>query len=177
MATLTCPFPSNINPLSPNGFMFNITKLPQVSFFCQQINLPGILLGSPEFGNPFVTQPIPGESLTYETLDVQFLIDEDMTNYKSIYDWIIALGFPQNYEQYIKFINEDQRGLVAELAKNYSDGVLQILNSNNNPIRTVQFKDMFPVSLNSLVLASTNTDVQYLVGNASFKFGYYDFLS
>jgi len=176
MPTLTCPFPSNINPLSPNGFMFNITKLPQVSFFCQQINLPGIILGSPEFGNPFVTQPIPGESLTYETLDLQFLIDEDMTNYKSIYDWIIALGFPQNYEQYIKFINEDQRGLVAELAKNYSDGVLQILNSNNNPIRTIQFRDMFPVSLNSLVLASTNTDVQYLVGNASFKFGYYEFL-
>jgi len=47
---LSCPIPSNINPLSPNGFLFNILKLPNLSFFCQSVNLPGITLGAPEFG-------------------------------------------------------------------------------------------------------------------------------
>ena len=56
--TITCPFPDNITPLSPNGFMFNITKLPNLSFFCQQVNIPGITLGAPEQATPFSMQSL-----------------------------------------------------------------------------------------------------------------------
>lgn len=177
MATLTCPIPSNINPLSPNGFQFSITKLPEVNFFCQSINIPGITLGAPEFGTPFSLAPIPGETLTYDTLNVQFLVDESMTNYQAIYNWIVALGFPQSYEQYTTFVSDDQRGIIGELAKNFSDGTLQILNSSNNPAKTIQFRDLFPISIESLTFMSTAEDVQYLVGNATFKFGFYEFLA
>lgn len=177
MATnITCPFPSTINPLSPNGFMFTIQKLPDLSFFCQQVNLPGIVLGAPEFGNPFATTPIPGEHLTYDQLTVQFLVDEKMDNYKAIYYWLIGLGFPQGYGQYINFISEDQRNLIGELAKNYSDGTLQILAANNQIAQEIQFYDMFPISIDSLTFQSTNQDVQYLVGNVTFRYGYYKFI-
>lgn len=172
----TCPMPNNINPLSPNGFKFSITKLPEVDFFCQQVNLPGITLGAPEQATPFSMAPIPGDTLMYESLQLQFIVDEDMVNYTEIYNWIVALGFPQNYEQYISFKNQDQRNKLSELMSNYSDGLLQILNSSNNPVKTIQFRDMFPVAIESLVVASTNTDVTYLVGNASFKFSYYEFI-
>lgn len=174
--TLSCPIPDNINPLSPNGFSFSISKLPSVNYFCQQVNLPGIMIGEPSLSNPFVTQPIPGEHLTYEPLVVQFLVDEQMTNYQSIYNWIVALGFPNNYEQYTNFINADQRGVIGELAKNYSDATLSILGSDNNPVQTVQFIDLFPTSLDSITFLSTSTDVQYLVGNATFRYGYYKFI-
>jgi hypothetical protein len=173
MNTLTCPIPDNITPLSPNGFLFSVQKLPQLNFFCQQVNLPGIMLGAPEFGNPLQMQPIPGESLTYDQLQVQFLVDEKMENYISIYNWIVALGFPNDYEQYTNFINEDQRGVIAELSKNYSDGTLQILTHNNQVARTVQFVDMFPTAIDSLMFQGTNTDVNYLVGNVTFRYGYY----
>jgi len=173
--TITCPIPANINPLSPNGFMFSISKLPQMTYFCQQVNLPGITLGAPEFGNPFQTQPIPGESLTYDQLTVQFLVDESMANYISIYNWLVALGFPQGYDQYISFVGSDNTN-YSELAKNYSDATLQILGSNNQAIKTVQFNDLFPVSIDSVMFSGTNTDVQYLVGNATFRYGYYKFL-
>lgn len=173
--TLTCPIPDNINPLSPNGFMFSIEKLPEVSFFCQEVNLPGMTLGSPEFATPFSMQPIPGETLTYDTLNVKFLVDEQMHNYQSIFNWLTALGFPQSYEQYVTYFSDDQRGLIKELAKNYSDGTLSILSSNNRVVKTVQFVDMFPIALDSLVFQSDNSDVQYLVGNVTFKYGYYKF--
>jgi hypothetical protein len=176
MTNLTCPIPDNINPLSPNGFLFSIQKLPKLNFFCQQVNLPGIQLGSPEFGNPFQTAPIPGETLTYDQLSVQFLVDANMENYISIYNWIVALGFPNNYEQYVNFLNEDQRGITSELAKNYSDATLTILGNNNTPIRTIEFVDMFPSSIDSLMFQSTNNDVQYLVGNATFRYHYYKFV-
>ena len=174
--TITCPIPAEINPLSPNGFMFNITKLPTLAFFCQSVNLPGITLGAPEFGNPFNVAPIPGETLTYDQLTVQFLIDADMANYQSVYNWIVALGFPNNYEQYTTFNGADERGALSELARNYSDGTLQILGANNQTVKTIQFHDMFPVSLDSLQFAGTNQDVQYLIGNATFRYGYYKFL-
>ena len=174
--TITCPIPSNINPLSPNGFMFSIQKLPELNFFAQSVNLPGITLGSPEYGNPFQVQPIPGESLTYDQLTVQFLIDENMTNYQAIYNWIVALGFPNDYEQYTTFVSEDNRGITSELATNYSDATLQILSGNNQIVKTVQFVDLFPIAIDSLQFAGTNTDVQYLIGNATFRYGYYKFL-
>ena len=172
MATLTCPIPSNINPLSPNGFQFSISKLPEVNFFCQTVNIPGITLGAPEFGTPFMQTPIPGETLTYDTLNVQFLVDESMTNYQAIYNWIVALGFPQSYEQYTTFVSEDQRGIIGELAKNFSDGTLQILGSSNNPVKTIQFRDMFPIAIESLTFTSKSEDVQYMIAKAKYKIRY-----
>ena len=172
---LSCPIPDNITPLSPNGFLFNILKLPDVSYFCQQINLPGITLGSPEIGNPFNTQPIPGDSLTYDQLNVQFLIDSEMANYVQIYNWIIALGFPQSYQQYVSFINAQTQANLSELAKNFSDATLQILSGNNTAVKTIYFADLFPISLDSIMFQSTNQDVQYIVGNATFRYGHYKF--
>lgn len=174
-STITCPVPTNINPLSPNGFLFNIQKLPKIAFFCQSVNLPGITLGSPEFGNPFNIAPIPGETLTYDQLTVQFLVDENMENYQSIYNWIVALGFPESYDQYITFTNNDTTN-YSELAKNYSDATLQILTANNVTAKTVQFIDLFPIGIDSLQFAGTNNDVQYLIGNATFRYALYKFL-
>jgi hypothetical protein len=173
--TITCPIPSSINPLSPNGFLFSIQKLPQLNFFCQQVNLPGVILGEPEFSNPLSRQPIPGETITYDTLNVQFLIDEQMLNYKAIYNWILALGFPTGHELYTDFLNNDDRAVTSELAKNFSDATLQILGSNNTAIQTVTFTDVFPVNLSTLTFQSTNQDVNYLVGDVSFRYGYYTF--
>jgi hypothetical protein len=175
--TITCPIPANINPLSPNGFMFGINKLPTLKFFCQQVNLPGITLGAPEFGNPFNIAPIPGETLTYDQLTVQFLVSEDMSNYQAIYNWIVALGFPQDYSQYTTFISGADQITTSELAANYSDATLQILGPNNLPVKTVTFYDMFPVGLDSLMFQSTNQDVNYLIGNVTFRYGYYKFTS
>ena len=174
-STISCPVPTNINPLSPNGFMFNIQKLPNLSFFCQSVNLPGLTLGAPEFGNPFNVAPIPGETLTYDQLTVQFLIDENMANYQAIYNWIVALGFPESYDQYITFTGNDTTN-YSELAKNYSDATLQILTANNATSKSVQFIDMFPIGIDSLQFAGTNNDVQYLMGNATFRYAFYKFL-
>ena len=58
-----------------------------------------------------------------------------------------------------------------------SDGVLQILNSSNNVISSIQFRDIFPVNLESLTFLSTSQDVQYLTGSATFRFSYYEFMT
>ena len=173
---LTCPMPTNINPLSPNGFQFSITKVPEVSFFCQEVNLPDITLPEAIQATPFSDAKIPGDKLTYGELTVQFIIDEDMKNYKAIHDWITALGFPKDKGQYRQWLNDHDMLNDSELQKGYSDGVLAILNNNNAPSRAIRFVDMFPTNIQALNFISTSTDVQYLIGTASFAYTYYEFV-
>ena len=174
MPTLSCPIPSNLNPLQSNGFMFAINKLPSVSFFCQEANLPGLTLPPAEVSSVFIDYPIPGEKLVFDDLQITFLIDENMENFMAIYNWMVGLGFPKLHEQYKQFVNSNDIN-PNELVAGYSDGVLQILNSSNNPIRTATFRDLFPTSLQSLQLQSTTNDTTYLAGNATFKYTLYEF--
>lgn len=168
--------PANINPLSPNGYRFGIQKLPDLTYFAQQVNLPGISLGDPEFANPFASVPIPGDRLTYDSLTLEFMVDENMTNYMAIYNWIVALGFPNDYLQYTNLTNQDDINTINELATNYSDATLQILDNNNNPVKTVHFIDCFPTNIESLTFTSTSQDVNYLIGRVTLRFSYYEFI-
>lgn len=173
--TISCPLPANITPMSPNGFNFSIQKLPELTFFCQEVNLPSLSIGSPEQSTPFSMNPIPGEMAVFDQLTVQFLIDSEMANYRAIHNWLVALSFPETYSQYTNFINSDENR-YTELSKNYSDATLSILKGNNTIATTVQFIDVFPISLESLTFQSTAQDVQYLIGNATFRYTYYKFL-
>lgn len=174
--TITCPIPAGLDPLSPNGFRFNIAKLPNLTFFAQQVNLPGLTFGDPMQANPFASVALPGDHIVYDTLNVQYLVDAKLENYLAIYNWLIALGFPNSYSQYTNFVNSQSANFYSELAKNYSDAVLEILTPTNGTAAQIQFVDVFPVSLDSMTFESTNTDVQYLVGNATFRYSYYKFL-
>lgn len=175
VATVNCPIPGTIDPLTSNGFMFSITKLPGVSFFCQEVNLPDITLSVPSQATPFVDVNIPGEKLTFGDLNIQFMVDSKMSNYTALHDWLYALGFPQNNLQFTEFVKQDERNIRSEAMKTVSDAVLSILGPTNIPVATVQFRDLFPVSVGSINFESTNEDVRYIVGNATFKYAYYEF--
>lgn len=170
---LTCPVPENINPLSPNGFMFSIARIPEVTYFCQEVNIPEVSLSTVEQGSPFVRIPLPGDTLDFGELNVQFLVDSQMSNYKALFNWIRGLGFPENNRQYTQQITNSYS--LNEGAAAYSDATLTALSNKNVPAGTVLFKDCVITSLSGLVFTSTSNDVQYLVGNASFKYSYFKF--
>ena len=173
---LTCPQPSNINPLQGNGFRFSITKLPEISFFVQRINLPGMALPSAAMDTPFAKAPIPGEKLDFDDLQISFLIDEEMINYTALYNWLVALGFPKLHRQYTEYMGQDEINRYSELARNYSDGTLEIMNNSSNTCKIVQFRDLVPIRLDSLDFNSSNNDTEYLTCNCTFAFTYYEFV-
>lgn len=168
-----CLYPANLNPLTPNGFNFSITKLPDVSFFCQRVLIPGITLGTIDQLNPFVNRPIPGEIMTFSELTVQFLVDEKMTNYKAIFNWMVALGYPESNSQYSNFVNTQNSTVYSELARNYSDATVGVLDSQNQITNAFKFYDLFPVSLDPVQFESTAMDVNYVIGSATFKYSYF----
>lgn len=171
----TCPFPVNLNPLSPNGFEFSIKKLPELTYFSQEVTLPSINLPNAVMNTRFSQIKVAGTLIDYGQLVVDFLVDEKMENYLAIHDWIIAMGFPHDFEQYISWQNKDNTPFLSEIAKNFSDGTLTILGSNNTPIRNITFVDLIPVSLGEMQFKTTSEEVQYLTCSASFEYTYFKF--
>jgi len=156
--------------------MFTLRRLPELSYFCQEVSLPSITLPEATQLNPFSKIPLAGDQIDFDTLRVQFLIDEKMENYKAIHNWIIGLGFPENNSQYTSAIESGALLGADEVAKSYSDATLVILGNNNVPIQVIQFADCVPESLESITFTSTNQDVQYLIGSVSFRYTYYKFI-
>lgn len=164
----SCPLPQNINPLNPNGFMFSIARIPEVSYFCQEAPLPGLSLGVATVPTPFYDYPLPGDKVEFDDLTIEFLVDAEMKNYKAIFNWMTGLGFPELNRQYTDQLLD--RPPKSETVSTLSDANLSILGPSGSPIQTVQFKDVFPVNLSALRFTSTSTDVQYLTASASFKY-------
>jgi len=164
---------SNRNFLSPIGFKFILTKYPKVDFFSNKAGIPGINLGVAIQPTYLKDIPVPGDKLEFGDFSLSFIVDENMENYLSIYDWLIGLGYPENVKQFDDLRAEDRYYPdrdSRDMYNQYSDGVLQILNSNYQPKFQVKFKDMFPTSLTTLDFDATNSDYTYFTATVSFKY-------
>ena len=167
--------PDNKNFLSPVGFQFSIQKLPHVNYFCQSANIPDITLSQTELTNPFVNLPSPGTKLTFGALDITFRVDEDMKNYREIYDWLIGLGFPDNFEQRSPIARLKNQG-KASVGEIFSDATLLITTASYKTNVSVGFVDAYPVSLSTLAFSLIGTDIDYLEATASFAYRSYNIL-
>lgn len=163
----------NRNLLSPNGFKFTLTKYPKASFYSNKVSIPGLSLGVAIQPNPFRDLPVPGDKIEYSDFTFDFLVDESMENYITLYNWIVSLGYPENIDQF-NDLRRNQRYFPSQDSKDifnlFSDGSLEILNSNLKPIYRVKFKDLFPVSLTPLEFDATRTDYNYFTVNVVFKY-------
>jgi hypothetical protein len=162
---------TNNNMLSPVGFSFQINRCPNMNFFIQSVVLPGVNLGQLSVPNQFKEVPVPGDHITYGELDVTFKINEDMSNYLEIFNWITALGFPDNYKQY-KSIAEK---LTYTGDSVYSDATLTILTSSMNPAMRIEITDLFPTALSPITVDSRDSSIEYIEATASFRFLNYTF--
>jgi len=165
----------NRNYLSGIGFKFNLAKYPKVDFFSNSARIPELSLAVATQPSYLKDIDLPGEKLTYGDFTLRFLIDEDMENYMAIYEWLNGLGFPESTKEF-KTLTTDKDG-QREMREQFCDGTLRILNSNLREIAKVKFKDLFPVSLTSLDFDATNTDIEYLTAEASFKYTIYELIS
>lgn len=174
MTNLTCPYPENINPLTSNGFLFTVEKLPELKYFSQSAVIPQISISQVDQSNPFVNLHHPGEKINFDPITVNFMIDENMNNYIAIYKWMIGLGFPESNQQYSDFL-KNQRNALTEVNKVYSDGTLVVLGHDYTAVRTVEFVDLFPIALSSVEFSSNNTDAPPVIGSVTFSYNFYKF--
>jgi len=184
--------PTSLDYASPTQFKFQISKLPKVEYFCTAVNLPSLTISETTQPTPFVDLPLPGTKLTYGTLSMTFLVDENLENFQEIHGWIRGLGFPEDYLEYGNLAKagadrfpggsnavSTEPGKVkygtTKQGAVFSDATLIVLTSKNNPIVECRFRDIYPTSIGELQYDQQATDVQYLTTTVSFNYSKYDF--
>jgi hypothetical protein len=185
--------PTKLDYASPTQFKFSIIKLPKVEYFCTAVNVPGITLGGTMVQpSPLKDIPIPGEKLTYEPLQMTFLVDENLENFQEIHGWLVGLGFPRDHSEFRDLVSSGNdrfpaknQSISNEIGKvkygspnvggTYSDATLTILSSKNNSELEVRFRNMFPTGLTGLQYNQQAADVDYLTATVSFEYEIYDF--
>ena len=180
------PSGSGLDYADPTKFKFQISKLPRVEFNCIQANIPGITLTEINQPTRLIPIRIPGNDMTFEDLTVTFIVDEDLTNYRSVHDWMAGLAQMDSDDKYRALItdggdrmplsqqnNSQDAGRVTSATNDgaiFSDAKLIILSARNIPLVELSFEDTYPKSLSALEYNQNATDVEYLT--ASVTLGY-----
>ena len=142
--------PENINPLADVQFRFDVAALPKTSFFVQTVNLPGVTLEGATIATPQLQNFSRHTGIiTYDPLNVTFLIDEYLKNWQEVFQWMVG---------------EENK---------YTSAVLTILSSSMNPTMELHFKYIFPTSLSEVSFDSTTTDPVYQVATVNFNYTEY----
>jgi hypothetical protein len=163
---------TNRNFLSPIGFIFTLEKAKKVSFLCQRAEIPTITLGDVNIPTRGLV-PIPVEgNIQYGEFTIEFIVDEDLTNYMEIHNWMRGLGAPQSVDDRVNFKSANR--ITKSQEYRYSDGTLQILNNNNLVNFDVVFKSLWPTSLSTLGFDVTGSDNEFFTASATFKYTLYE---
>lgn len=158
-----------LNMLSPLNFKFTLKRAPNLNFFVQKINIPGISLPKVDTPNPLIKIPLSGDHLEYDELDVTFKVDENLQNYLEIHNWVRSLGKPA-FEEYSNL----SRKAIYSGEGLKSDIVVTVLTSQKNPNYEFVFKDAFPISVSSISFESTDESVNYIEATARFVYTIFD---
>ena len=163
--------PQELNYLNTVNFETNFVRLPNTSFTCSEVTIPSLAIGMTTYQSLFSDIPIEGDKINFEQLSISFIIAEDFSNYLEIYNWLIQIGFPENFEQF---------SLKESLAQSAGTSTLRsdmsvIINTNkSNPNFDITFKDAFPIQLMSVQFDTNIEDIQYLQADATFVYRSYD---
>ncbi len=155
--------PSNTNILLSTGFRFLLTRTPNITYFCQSVNLPDISLGEVEQPTRFIPIKHPGNTISYGDLEISFIVDENMEDWRELHDWMKSLKAVDDYTEYEDNTNQ-----------HFSDARLVILNSAMKPNLEIDFRDIFPKSLGGIQFNSDTDDASQIICSASFAYTSYD---
>lgn len=169
--------PTNKDLLQSTKYRLNFDRLSGMTFFCQSVTLPGLSLTEVPLYTPFIDLYAPGEKLMYDTLNVSFLIDEDLRDWQQIHDWLRGMTFPHDFEEYRNLKNQSKNSMVRSANKmppQYTDASMTIYSNKNNPNIRIHYKDLFPTSLGGLMFNSADSAENIITADATFRFSYFN---
>ena len=98
-----------------------------------------------------------GGRITYGSLNLSFIVDEDMSNYLEIYNWIRGQVPVEDSPPF-----RDANSLAS--------GILIVMDNKSRPNIEVQYQDIFPVRLDEIGFDLTTTDPDPIIISTEFKF-------
>jgi hypothetical protein len=153
------PTPETHNALLTNYFQFSIERIPNIVYFCQAANLPGIQYGEAEqptiFSHPI---KVPVGSVRFDPLVLKFKVDENLNNWLEIHNWIKTIS---NYVDH---------GKLLPYTEQASDGDLLLTNSSYKPKIKITFKRLFPIKLDGIDFNTILPDATEAISSVTFSY-------
>ncbi len=167
MANFSTSQASNQNYLKAQSFQFKLQKAPKMTYNCQAGPLPGISFDSIPLYTAGRTVPMHLAALnpTYDDLELRFMVDEKLENWKEIYDWMTSI---QNAKEFGDGSTQD--GPIDGM----SDGSLLILTSAYNPVVQIDFLNLFPKTLSGLDFDSASLEAEPALATVTFAYQAYN---
>ena len=159
----------NLNILGNNNFHCEIHELPTVSLFLQEFSIPGCTLGRAPVPTSTLDYNVPGEKFEYEDLVITFMVDEYLKNFIEVFNWMTALGFPENSQQY-KDLKEGRTPYTET-----SDIIVTTTTNKFQPNKEIVFTDCFPTDLSGVDMTNTDTTITPLQCTVTFDYSYFRF--
>ena len=173
--------PDNLDLARPTQFRFSILKIPNTEYFIQEVNLPGIAFsGDAVLNTRFTSLNMMGDTVNYEPLEISFSVQENLSNWREIHDWMVGIGFPENTAQFADAISDASAtrtsvpSRTANVSTLQSDATLMIMTNKNNPTVKVNFKNVYPTSLSGVSFDTKDTDAQNLTATMTMSYDYYN---
>ena len=141
--------------MNTQSFQIDIPLAPSVNEWVQSVSLPGITLGEASLENPFIRQPEPGDKLIFSPLSFSFIVDEQMKNFIEMFNWMNALGFPENLQQYGVMPHQVNRVSDKQVS---CDITILVYNNQTKPILKFTMFGCFPIALGDMPLNVAGTD-------------------
>lgn len=172
--------PTTLDYLRPSMFKFEIMNLPRTSFTCQVASIPDLTIGTATQPTPTLDIPVIGDKLEFGDLTIEFMVNEDMSNYIEIYNWIVAIASTE----LVNYTADDFRKAITNYSPSvnnpredrslYSDASLFVIDSTNNPIVKINFMDVIPVGIQGIPFDIRITDQGPVTARATFRYRIYN---
>ena len=168
MADLT----SNLNYLQPTSYKLTIDRenYPNLEYFAQSVTHPGMIMNPVEMPYKQLSGiPFTGAKLTYNELSANLILDENLSSYDEMYNWMRRLLTQEE-------IPAIKRIFITKVVTTYSDIVVSILSSHNNKTKQIKYIDCIPIALGDITFESTATGTEFVTFTISFRFSYFDLI-
>jgi len=162
--------PQNTNLLQPTKFLLTFDRINTVQYFCQTVSIPSISLGEVPRPTPFLDMYSPGTKLTYDPLDIEFIIDEDLETWKNLYNWFTSIANPNGFEG-----RDGSKELQKQ--KHFSDATLTVLSALNNPVLRIQYRNCFPLTMGEINFDTKSSADNIVTVRATFRYESYTYLT
>jgi len=174
--------PSNLDFARTTQFRFDILKVPNTQYHITEVNLPGIAFGGDAIMNTrYTSMPFMGDTIDFSPLELTFMVQENLENWREIHEWMTGIGFPKSPQQFADAIADSEvektvqrRGKLVSPNVLTSDATLTIMTNKNNPVIQVDFKNIYPTSLSGLQFNTQDTDSTPMTASVTMNYDLYE---
>ena len=152
--------PENTNFLQPTKYVLTFPEVPDMIYFCQKANIPGVSLGQALQETPNLDIFHSGTKISYSTFDITFLVNENLTAWTTLYKWMKYLCSVET--------------TYTKRKESKKQAVLTIMSNQNNPKLRIKMLNLFPISLSDLEFDTTLSAEEHVSATASFRYDLFE---